>query len=578
MIRINRNDYTSWIKKYDIPSPAKLEKIGQMQSVLSEKPLISVIMPVFNPNTAWLIKAIESVCQQSYPFWELCIADDASSYPEIHNILSRYEKNDPRIKVVYRSTNGHIAACSNSALEIATGNWIALLDHDDEISSTALFWVVDAINRNPTVKLIYSDEDKIDKSGNRSDPYFKSDWNPDLFYAQNMFSHLGVYNADLVRQVGGFREGFDGSQDYDLVLRCTERICANEIFHIPRVLYHWRIHNESTAYSVESKPYAMVVGEKALNEHFQRTKISAKALLVGYGYKITYALPEKPPMVSIIIPTRNGLDLLRVCIESIVKLTTYPDFEVIVIDNGSDDHGTLDYFGQITGEDSRIRVIRMDQPFNYSSLNNQAVKEARGEYIALVNNDIRVINAEWLTEMMGLTVQPGVGAVGAKLLYPNDTIQHAGIILGLGFHGIAGCAHNRIDKGNKGYFGRASLTNSFSAITAACMVVRKSIFEEMNGFNENELPVSYNDVDFCLRLLEAGYRNVYTPYAELYHNESASRGKIINHDEHIRMEAENDYFRQRWSHLLLNDPAYNPNLTLQYSDFSLAWPPRIKIG
>jgi len=576
LIRINRNDYSKWVKEYDTCTNEELEKIMQRQSGFTEKPLISIIMPVFNPKPEWLVKAIESVSRQIYPNWELCIADDASTNPEISKILDKYKNRDPRIKVVNRKKNGHIAACSNSALEIVTGDWIALLDHDDEISLSALFWVVDTINKFPSVKLIYSDEDKIDYSGNRLGPYFKSDWNPDLFYAQNMFSHLGVYRSDLVRWAGGFREGFEGSQDYDLLLRCIELIGTDQIHHIPRVLYHWRVHRLSTAHSVKSKPYAMPAGERALNEHFQRMQIPAKAQLIGYGYKIKYALPDKPPMVSVIIPTRNGLHLLRTCIQSIKNLTTYPHYEIILVDNGSDDPETLEYLMQLNETGKGILVIRIDQPFNYSSLVNQAVRVARGEYIALVNNDVRVITAEWLNEMLGLAIQPGIGAVGAKLYYPNDTIQHAGIILGLGFHGVAGCAHNKVAKGNKGYFGRASLTNSFSAVTAACMLVRKTIFEEIGGFNEKDLPVSYNDVDFCLRIREAGYRNVYTPYAELYHAESSTRNTNIMKEDPVRINDEIEYFRERWSHLLLNDPAYNPNLTLDYSDFSLAWPPRIE--
>ncbi len=576
LIKVNRNDYSTWIKKYDTLTSLEFERIKRKQVVFPYKPLISILMTVYDTKEEWLVKAIESVRRQSYSNWELCIADDASTNPRIVKILNNYKNEDCRIKVVFRKINGHIAACSNSALEIANGDWIALLDHDDEISSTALFWVVEAINKLPEVKLIYSDEDKIDQSGIRSSPYFKSDWNLDLFYSQNMYSHLGVYNTDLVKKAGGFRKGFEGSQDYDLVLRCIELIKSDQIYHIPRVLYHWRIHKESTANSAKSKPYAMLAGERALNEHFLRSQTQARAHLIGYGYRIKYTLPDTPPMVSIIIPTRNKLQLLRKCIDSIRALTTYPNFEIIVIDNDSDDPETLEYLEDQSKASNGFRILKIKGPFNYSSLNNQAVKESHGDYITLINNDVQVINAEWLDEMIGLAIQPGVGAVGAKLYYPNDTIQHAGIILGLGFHHVAGCAHNRINKGNKGYFGRASLANSFSALTAACLVIRKNIFTEIGGLNETDLPVSYNDVDFCLRVGEAGYRNVFTPYAELYHAESSSRDTNIANEDPDRRHAEMEYFKKCWSHLILKDPAYNPNLSLEFSDFSLAWPPRIE--
>jgi len=573
LVKISRNDYTKWIKKFDTLSGNELKKIEQSQFGFSKKPLISIIMPVFNPKPEWLEQAIESVCRQSYPFWELCIADDASTNADIRKILIRFSTKDPRIKVVFREKNGHISACSNSALEIATGDWIALLDHDDMISSTALYWNVEAINKDDDIRLIYSDEDKINRSGIRSDPYFKSDWNLDLFYSHNMFSHIGVYHAGIVRQAGGFRIGFEGSQDYDLALRCIELIESKQIYHIPRVLYHWRIHNKSTAYSVKSKPYAMKVGEAALNEHFLRCDIKAEAQLIEHGYKICYKIPQDIPLVSIIIPTKDGLSLIRQCIESIVNLTSYQKYEIIVVDNGTKDPGTLAYLNKQKKENDYLRVIRSDGPFNYSALNNLAVREANGELIALLNNDVQVISKEWLTEMVRLAIQPGIGAVGAKLYYPDDTVQHAGIILGLGKDRIAGCAHNRISKKNNGYFGRASLTNSFLAVTGACLVVKKSLYEKINGFDEVHLPVSYNDVDFCLRLVESGYRNVFTPFAELYHQESASRGnKNLLHDFD---KSSLDYFRKRWSHLILNDPSYNPNLTLDFSDFSYAWPPRI---
>lgn len=536
------------------------------------QPLVSVVMPVYNPNPAWLEEAIESVRTQIYPNWELCIADDASTDPAIRPILGRYAREDKRIKVLFREQNGHISAASNSALTLAQGEWIALLDHDDVLAEHALFWVVDAVNKHQECRLLYSDEDKIDELGVRSEHYFKCDWNPDLFYSQNMICHLGVYHAALVREVGGFRTGLEGAQDYDLALRCIEHIAPEQIHHVARVLYHWRIHADSTSHELESKPYAMIAGERALNEHFERQGVKARAESVGYGYRVRYALPESLPLVSLIIPTRNGLKLLRRCVESILEKTTYSNYEILIVDNGSDDPATLRYLKGLASE-PRIRVMRDDRPFNYSALNNAAVKLARGEIVGLINNDIEVISPDWLSEMVSHALRPEVGAVGARLWYSDDTLQHAGVVLGV--HGIAGHVHRFLPRDDTGYCGRAALIQSFSAVTGACLVVRKSIHAALGGMNETELQVAGNDVDFCLRIREAGYRNIWTPYAELYHHESATRGFDDTTEKLARSAKEVAYMQQRWGKLLQNDPAYSPNLSLDAEDFSLAWPPRV---
>ena len=568
-----RNDYAEWVRRYDWLDDGDRAALRAAITAFAGKPLISVIMPVYNPRPAWLIAAIESVRRQIYPDWELCIADDASTDAAIRPILERYAKADRRIRVVFRETNGHISAASNSALNLARGDWVALLDHDDLLAEPALFWVAEAAGRHPEAQLIYSDEDKIDAAGRRCDPYFKCDWNLDLFYSHNLFSHLGVYRAALVRQIGGFREGFEGSQDYDLALRCIERLGPDAIHHIPRVLYHWRVHKESTAHDAAAKPYAMLAGERALNEHFRRRGLAARAELIGHGYRIRYPLPKAPPRVSLIIPTRNGLPLIRQCVESILEKTTYPNYEILIVDNGSDDPATLDYLAAIASE-ARVRIIRDDRPFNFSALNNAAVRQAEGVVVGLINDDIEVITPDWLGEMVSLALQPGIGAVGARLLYPNDTLQHGGIVLGLG--GLAAHAHKYSRRCEHGYFGRASLVQGFSAVTAACLVIRKAIYEEVGGLNETDLAVAYNDVDFCLGVREAGYRNVWTPYAELYHHESASRGSENTREKQDRFAKEVAYMKARWGSLLLNDPAYSPNHTLDYEDFSLAWPSRIE--
>lgn len=567
----DRVDYQEWIRRYDTLDDESRSSMQRKLATHAYQPLISVVMPVYNANPEWLAKAIESVRSQIYPNWELCIADDASTNKTIRTLLQKYSDIDSRIKVVFREKNGHISATSNSAISIVEGDWIALLDHDDLLSEHALFWVADCINSNPSAQMIYSDEDKIDEGGTRSSPYFKCNWNIDLFYSQNMFSHLGVYKTELINAVDGFRIGLEGSQDHDLALRCIEKIDHKHIHHVPKVLYHWRIHEESTARSLDVKPYAAIAGEKALNEHFQRMGVKATTESIGYGYRTKYALPEALPLVSLLIPTRNGLELLKQCVDSILSKTSYSNFEIIIIDNGSDDTDTLNYLKLVTDNPS-VRVIRDERPFNYSALNNSAVKHSRGEIIGLINNDIEVISPGWLNEMVSLALQPNAGAIGARLLYPDDTLQHAGVTLGMG--GVAGHPHCHLPKTHHGYFCRASLAQSFSAVTAACLIIRKDIYTEVEGLNEADLCVAFNDVDFCLRVREVGYRNIWTPFAELYHHESATRGSEDTPEKKARFAQEIDYMQKQWGDLLLNDPAYSPNLTLEYRDFSYAWPPR----
>jgi glycosyltransferase involved in cell wall biosynthesis len=569
--------YREWVEMYDRFSDSKRTAIAEAASRLDRKPLISVLMPVYNPPVHLLDAAIQSVRDQIYPHWELCIADDASPDTDVRALLQRHAGEDSRIKLVLRVENGHISAASNSALELAKGDYVALLDHDDLLPAHALFWVAHEINRHPDAKLIYSDEDKISLEGDRFAPYFKCDWNYDLFLSHNMVSHLGVYRADLVRDVGGFREGFEGSQDYDLALRCVERVKPGEIRHIPRVLYHWRVLPGSTALSGTEKPYALVAGERALSEHLGRTgqKGTVEANPKLGVYRIRYALPERLPLVSLIIPTRNGLELIRQCVESILERTTYPEYEIVIVDNGSDDSAVLEYFAVIARR-SKVRVMRDDRPFNYSALNNRAVSVSRGEIVGLINNDIEVISSDWLDEMVSQALRPGVGAVGARLWYPNDTLQHGGVVMGVG--GIANHAHKGLRRHEPGYFGRAAVTQNYSAVTAACLLVKRSIYDEVGGLNEQDLSVAYNDVDFCLRLLGGGYRNVWTPYADLYHHESATRGQDDTPEKRARFLAESEYMERHWKDFMKHDPAYSPNLTLDREDFSLAWPPRLELG
>lgn len=567
-----RRDYAEWIRRYDTRTDEIRSAMRAHANNFVHKPLLSIVMPVYNPKPEWLAEAIESVRSQLYPHWELCVADDASADPRIRVILEDYAARDNRIKVMFREHNGHISAASNSALSLAVGEWVVLMDHDDVMSEVALFWTVDTINKHPEARLVYSDEDKIDARGRRHDPYFKCAWNIDLFYSHNMFCHLGAFRRDILLEVGGFRIGFEGAQDHDLVLRCIERICDTDIHHIPRVLYHWRAHKASTAYGSEAKPYAKTAGERALSEHFLRRGIEATVTAEVNGYRVRYGLPDPSPKVSIIIPTRDNEKLLRRCIESIKGKTKYQDYEIIIVDNGSIEEKAAEYLGSIA-EMEGVHVIRDCRPFNYSALNNRAVKEANGDILCLLNDDIEVITSGWLFEMVSLAIQPEVGAVGAKLLYPDNTLQHGGVILGIG--GVAGHLHKGFPRNDYGYAGRAALTQGMSAVTGACLVVRKSIYEAVGGLNEEDLAVAFNDVDFCLRVREAGYRNVWTPYAELYHHESATRGPDTSPIKRARFEREVRYFLDRWRGALENDPAYSPNLTLVYEDVSYAWPPRV---
>lgn len=569
---VRKNDYKKWVSRYDTLTDETRTIMRNRVETFIQKPLISVVMPTYNSNSEWLNAAVDSVRKQIYSNWELCIADDASSDKTTRPILDRYARDDKRIKVVMRAQNGHISAASNSALELASGERVVLLDHDDLLSEHALFWVVEAINQNPDASLIYSDEDRIDEGGRRYAPYFKCNWNEDLFYSHNMISHLGVYRTDILKSIGGFRIGMEGAQDHDLALRYIENIDPKNIHHIPRVLYHWREHSGSTARSANAKPYALLAGVSALNEHFQRQRTCATAELTAYGYRVHYALPENSPKVSLIIQTSNELQLVRQCVESILQKTIYSNYEIIMVHNVPGDGAAFQGLADLLAN-PRVKLVCDARQVNYAVLNNNAVKLAQGEIVGLLNCNLKVISAEWLNEMVSIALQPKAGAVGAKLLYPNDTLQHGGMILGVG--GCVGYAHNHIARDRAGYAGRAVLMQGFSAVTTACLVIRKELYERVCGLNEKDLPVSFNDVDFCLRVQQAGYRNVWTPYAELYHYESATRGAEDTPEKRDHLAADLQYMKQRWGDLLMNDPAYSPNLTLDYEDFTYAWPPRV---
>lgn len=567
------SDYDVWLDFYDDCSSEGIALALASMPPLSSSPRFSILLPAYNTDARWLQACVESVLAQTYQNWELCIADDASPSPAVWELVQSLVARDSRIKAVRRDQNGHIAAASNSALGLATGDYIALLDHDDALHPLALQWCAVELERHPRWRMLFTDEDKIDESGRRSDPYFKSDWNPDLFLSQNCVCHLGVYEHGLIREIGGFRTGFDGAQDWDLALRATELLEVDQVGHIPKVLYHWRMIEGSTALAPGEKSYAHLAAMRAIQDHFDRTATPARVVeMPGYSgyYRIAHAIPDPEPRVSLLIPTRDRVDLLSQCVDSILDRTSYGNYEIVILDNGSVEAATLRYFESVS-QRPNVRVLAFDAPFNYSRINNFGAANTRGEIIGLLNNDIEVISSDWLTEMVGHAGRPEIGVVGAMLYYPHDTIQHAGVILGIG--GVAGHCYVGMPRGYPGDKHRAGLAQNLSAVTAACALVRRDVFEQVGGLDES-LVVAFNDVDFCIRVREAGYRNLWTPFAEMYHHESASRGYENTPEKIARFQREESFMKNRWGALLEQDPYYNVNFSLVNAPFTLAYPPR----
>ncbi len=559
-------DYAEWISRHEKPDLKEQRK--EVQG-FAYRPLISILMPVYNVEIKWLEKCIDSVLGQTYDHWELCISDDASTDPAIRKCLESYQAKDDRIKVVFRQENGHISLATNSALEMAEGEFIALLDNDDELPPFALYEVAKVLNVHPELDLIYSDEDKIDADGNRFDPHFKADWSPDTLMGNNYISHLGVYRTSIVKELGGFRKGYEGSQDYDLVLRVTEQIPAEHIYHIDRVLYHWRTIPGSTASNGEAKSYIYDSGVKALTDALSRRNIKGSVhpgRISGF-YEITYDVLQED-LVSVIIPTKNGYEDLKTCVDSIIEKTSYPNYEIIIADNGSTDPKMQELFAEYKHQlKDRFIVELIDIPFNYSRINNLAAEKANGKYFLFLNNDTEVIEPDWMTAMVSYAQFDRIGCVGAKLFYPDDTTQHAGVLLGIG--GVAGHALNNYDRTHCGYFGRLVIDVNYLAVTAACMMVKAADFNAVNGFDET-LEVAFNDVDLCLKVYELGRYNVYAHQAELYHFESKSRGYEDTPEKQRRFAGEIKKMQDKWPSYIAHDPFYNDNLTKEgIGDFSL---------
>jgi len=555
----NQADYNQYLTKKLITKD-KRKILTNLQKNFARKPLISIVIPVYNPPIDFFKKALDSITKQIYPHWEICIADDFSTDEEVREVIEEYKKKYTNIKVVYRTENGHISKASNSAIELAEGEYTLLFDQDDELKENALFEIVKLINQKPNADLIYSDEDKIDENNVHSAPHFKPDWCPDSLLSRNYICHVSVFKTNQLKEIGGFRVGFEGSQDHDLLLRYTEKY--TNIYHVPEILYHWRIHEYSVASSEGAKPYAYRAAQTAITEAMERRGYKADiGFLDGFvGYTVRLEIKKPNDLVSIIIPTKDKQKYLEQCIDSIVNLSEYRNFEIILIDNNSIEKGFFKLVEKYKEQTQfKFIYVRDEKPFNFSRLMNLGRKHANGEYILLLNNDTQVISPDWMNAMMEHAQRPEIGVVGCKLLFDDDTIQHAGVVIGLG--GVASHAFMGDYVDEPGYFHYKKLLNNYCALTAACILMRKNVYDEVNGFNE-DFVVEYNDVDFCLKVIEKGYRNLYVPHVSLYHYESISRGHPHATSEgYKRHVKEVNLFRKKWMRYVEHDPCYNPNLT-----------------
>ncbi|WP_264046834.1 glycosyltransferase family 2 protein [Methylobacterium flocculans] len=556
--RRQETGYDTWMARFDTLADADRRRIrAEIAEWADAAPLISVAMPVHDPSPRVLEAAIRSVRNQLYPHWELCITDDASTDPAIPRLLARQAADDPRIRVTRRAQNGHIARATNDAVAQATGAFVAFLDHDDVLAEAALYHVAAAIRSDPDLVLIYSDEDKIDGRGRRFEPHFKSDFDRELLYGQNYINHLTVVRAQALRAAGGLRPGFEGSQDHDLLLRLTAGLDPARIRHIPRILYHWRAAGGSGTFSDRALARAEAARLQALAEVAAPLGATAARGPLGFN-RLVRPVPDPAPLVSVIIPTRDRADLLAVALEGLLTGTDYPALDIVIVDNESREARTRALFAR-HADAAQVRVLPVAGAFNFSELSNRGAAAARGPILLFLNNDIEVIEPGWLREMVSIVLDPGIGAVGAKLLYPDRTLQHGGIILGIG--GVAGHSHPGLPESEPGYFARMVLTQEVSAVTGACLCVRAEAFAACGGFDAEHLAVAFNDVDLCLRLRALGHRNVWTPHARLIHHESKSRGAEDTPEKRARFEREVAVMRARWGAQLRADPYYNPNLS-----------------
>lgn len=540
----NQNAYNKWFDNQ--------EKITEYKK-FKYNPKISVIIPTYNVSKELLTECMESVLNQSYTNFEICIADDNSSLEETINTLKEYEKNE-KIKVIYRKENGMISKSSNSALKLATGEFIVLLDNDDLIEKDAFYYIVDVLNKDKTIDMIYTDEDKLDFKGRKMEPHFKPDYSPDTLMSVNYICHLCCMRKSIVDELGGFNSKFDGSQDYDLFLRFTEK--TNNIYHIPKVLYHWRQTRTSTAGYMGNKSYAYINGKKALGEALKRRKLKGEVLenpnvstyLVKYG--------NDNPKISIIIPIKDKAKMTRRCIDSIYNKCTYKNFEIVLVDNNSSEKDTFDMIDEYKNKYDNFKSIRLECEFNYSYINNEASKVCSGDYLLFLNNDTEVIDSDILEWMVGYASLDHVGCVGIKLLYPDKLVQHAGVVLGYG--GVAGHIYVTASHNDNGLFGRLVMPYDYTAVTAACLMISKKKFKSVKGFDEN-LKVALNDVDLNLKMLDKGYYNVCLSNVTMFHYESKSRGYEASKEKHERFLKEQEYMKNKWGKLLDEDKFFSKN-------------------
>lgn len=561
------------VKKANAPLFTEAQIKAQREHKFDRDIKFSVIVPLFNTPEAYLKEMIESVIKQTYSNWELCLADGSDDkHAYVESVVKKYARHDSRIKYTKLEKNLGISGNTNACLDISTGDYITLFDHDDLLHESALYCVMEAIC-DKGADFIYTDENTFQKTpADAYHPHFKPDFSPDTLRSYNYICHLTTFSRELYEIVGGFRSEFDGSQDYDMILRLTEK--AKSIVHIPKILYYWRCHKASVASDISAKPYTLVAAKKALDEHLVRIGLSGKSedTRIPSVYKINYDI-QGEPLVSIIIANKDYISDLDKCITSILERSTYKNYEIIVVENNSTDPDTFKYYDMISAKDDRVKVIYWEgKGFNYSSINNYGFEVAKGEHIILLNNDIEILTPSWIEEMLMFSQRSDVGAVGAMLYYPDDTIQHAGVIIGIGGDpemAVAGHSHKYFKRGEYGYASRLCLAQNLSAVTAACVMIRSEVFKKVNGLDKS-YAVAFNDVDLCLKIRQAGYLIVWTPFAEAYHYESKSRGLETTPEKVARFNSEINNFLSKWRGVRdAGDPYYNPNLTLEREDFGI---------
>jgi O-antigen biosynthesis protein len=562
-LREQKRQYQEWIQRHE---PNEEEKVRQRRARFKVAPLISIVVPVFNTPKPFLQEMIRSIQRQTYRKWELCLAVSGDQADTLLKLIADLSQGDPRIKVLRQAENLGIAENSNRALTLATGAYVTFSDHDDCLADFALYAIVQALNRNPAVDFLYSDEDKLSADGRRRfNPFFKPDFSPDTLRSYNYICHLTVIKRTLLKRIGGFRPECDGSQDYDLILRATDK--ARRIVHLPHVLYHWRVHDRSTSQHYAIKAYALEAAQLALRDHLRRKRLQGT---VSNGqmpttYHVQYAL-KRQPRVAIIMPTKDQAQTLKTCVDSLLEKTAYKNFTLYLVDTGSREKSTFQLYRSLA-KNPHIKLFKKSGIFNFSAVNNFAVRRSRGEVLLFLNNDIEVLHTDWLDQMVQLALRPDVGAVGAKLYYPDGTIQHGGVILGI--RGVAGHSHKHFSRHDPGYFFRLKATHNLSAVTGACLMLRREVFRQCGGFDE-KYQLAFGDVDLCLKIRKHRRLVVWTPYAELVHHESKTRGYEDTLEKQTRFKNEIEYFQRKWKQeLSQGDPYYSPNLTLQHEDFSI---------